>query len=111
MGFDFAKYDTGGNYLKAAEKKAVAEAGIPFVITAVKEGEYDGQPRYVLDIIVPNPETGDDEERLLAFPIGSGVESRDRMLAALMEYLEGDSPEEVKAKLEKVGRSYIIREA
>jgi hypothetical protein len=35
VGFDFDKYDSGGAYLGAAEKKAVAEAGIPFVITAV----------------------------------------------------------------------------
>jgi hypothetical protein len=111
MGFDFKKYDSGGAWLSAAEKKAVAEAGIPFVIAGVREGEYDGNPRYVLDVIVPNPETGDDEERLLGFPINSGVESRDRMLAALMEYLQGDDAEEVKAKLEKVGRAYIIREA
>lgn len=111
MGFDFSKYEGGGAYMGAAEKKAVAEAGIPFVVKAVKEGEYDGAPRYVLDIVVPNPETGDDEERLLAFPIGSGVESRDRMLAALKDYLEGADAEEVKAKLDKVGRSYIIRQA
>lgn len=120
MGFDFKKYDTGGAWLNAAEKKAIAEAGIPFVITGVREGEYEGEPRYVLNVTVPNPESGDDEERLLAFPIGSGVESRDNMLKALMAYLtvddegknaEGDTPEEVKAKLEKVGRSYIIREA
>lgn len=111
MGFDFSKYDTGGNYIGAAEKKAIAEAGIPFVITAIKESEYDGQPRYVLSVTVPNPETGDTEERLLGFPIGSGVESRDRMLDALKDYLDGDGAEEVKAKLEKVGKAYLIREA
>lgn len=111
MGFDFSKYEGGGAYLNAAEKKAVAEAGIPFVIKAVKEGEYDGAPRYVCTIDVPNPETGETEERLLAFPIGSGVESRDSMLKALMAYLEEDGADEVKAKLDKVGRSYIIRQA
>jgi hypothetical protein len=111
VGFDFKEYESGGNYIKAAEKNAIAEAGIPFVITKVREGSYDGEPRYELDVIVPNPETGEDEERVLAFPIGSGVESRDHMLAALQEYLEGEDAEEVKAKLEKVGRAYIIREA
>jgi hypothetical protein len=65
----------------------------------------------VLTVTLPNPETGDDEERLISFPIGSGVDSRDRMLAALKDYIEGDDAEEVKAKLEKVGRSYIIRQA
>jgi hypothetical protein len=111
VGFDFSKYDNGGNYLDAAEKVAIAESGIPFVIKAVRDGEYDGQPRYNLDVIVPNPETGDDEERVMAFPVGSGVESRDSMLKALQAYLQSEDAEEVKAKLEKVGRSYIIREA
>jgi hypothetical protein len=114
MGFDFDKYDTGGGaYIGAAEKKAIAEAGIPFVITAVREEQENrfDQPRYVVSVTVPNPESGDDEERLLSFPIGSGVDSRDRMLDGLKAYLEGDAAEEVKAKLEKVGRSYIIRQA
>jgi hypothetical protein len=113
VGFDFDKYDSGGAYLGAAEKKAVAEAGIPFVITAVREEQENrfDQPRYVLTVTLPNPETGDEEERLISFPIGSGVDSRDRMLAALKDYIEGPDAEEVKAKLEKVGRSYIIRQA
>lgn len=111
MGFDFSKYEGGGSYLNAAEKKAVAEAGIPFVIKSIREGAYDGEPRYELTVSVPNPETGEAEERILAFPIGSGVESRDRMLEALMAYLAEDGADEVKAKLDKVGRSYIIRQA
>jgi hypothetical protein len=61
MGFDFQKYEGGGAYLAAAEKKAVAEAGIPFVIKSVKEGEYDGaaalRPRH------RRPEPGDGRRR------------------------------------------------
>lgn len=111
VGFDFAKYDTGGAYINAAEKKAIAEAGIPVTINSVREGDYKGEPRYVLSVTVPNPETGDDEERLLAFPIGSGVESRDSMLKALAEYLDGADAEPVKAKIELKGKSYLLREA
>lgn len=111
MGFDFGKYDTSGPYLNAAEKKAICEAGIPFAITSVKEGEYNGEARYVVSVVVPNPETGDPEDRLLSFGIGSGVESRDSMLKALGEYLDGDGADEVKAKLDKVGKAYLIREA
>lgn len=82
----------------------VLNQGMPFTITAVRE---DG-PRYVLEVVLSNPESGDDEDRLLSFPIGSGVESRDKMLKRLKEHLEREDAEEVTARLEKVGRSYVL---
>ena len=102
-----------GSYIKAAEKKALAECGIPFQVTAVayeQADRFEGKPRYTLSITVPNPETGEDEERLLPFPAGSGAESRDRMLAAMREYFDGGG-DPVSCKVEQVGRAYFLRQA
>jgi hypothetical protein len=107
LSFDFDKYQSGGNFISAAEKKVLAENGIPFVITAIRQVHKFDNENYELSIVVPNPETGDDEERTLSFPIGSGAESRDAMLHGMKEYLAGEG-EEVKAKLTKVGRAYFL---
>jgi len=103
--------EIGGNYLKAAEKDVLMENGIPFTVTSVT---LDNHPqygeRYVASVNVPNPETGEEEERAISFPFGT-VESRDRMLAQMAEYLGRDDAEEVKVKLEKAGRSILVRQA
>lgn len=99
-----------GAWVKAPEKAVLIENGIPFVITGVVKGDYQGEPRYMVEAQVPNPETGEPEARLFGF--GKGVvESRDRMLGQLMEYLGRDDATEVKVKLEKVGKSVLIRQA
>ena len=110
MGFDFDKYQTGGNYISAAEKKVLAENGIPFAVTAVRQVHKFDNENYELSITVPNPETGEDEERTLSFPIGSGAESRDAMLHGLKKYLE-ETGEAVKAKVIKIGRAYFLEAA
>ena len=99
----------GGDYVSADEKQALADGGVEFSITSVVEDQQNKYgPRYVLKAIVPNPETGDEEERNISFSIGT-VESRDRMLAQMEEYLDGDDAEDVPVTLEKVGRSWILR--
>lgn len=99
-----------GSWVKADEKAVLIEGGIPFQITGVAEGDYQGEPRYVVGALVPDPETGEEEERLFGFPIGT-VESRDRMLKQLADYLKRDDAEKVTVKLEKTGRSVLIRQA
>jgi hypothetical protein len=111
VGFDFDKYKgSGGNYIVAAEKQVLAENGIPFTITAIRVVHKFDQENFELSIEVPNPETGEQEERVFSFPIGTGAESRDSMLAGMQEYLaEGGEP--VTAKVEKIGRAFFISQA
>lgn len=99
-----------GSWVKAAEKQVIIENGIPFEVTGVTEGEYQGESRYVVEALLPNPETGDPEERIFGFGKGS-VESRDRMLSQLREYLKQDDAEKVVVKLEMAGRSQLLRQA
>ena len=111
MSFDWSKYESsGGNFITAAEKKVLAENGIPFAVTAIAEKEKFEKLHYELSITVPNPETGEDEERTLSFPIGSGAESRDATLAGLKRHLD-EGGEEVKAKVTKIGRAYFLAQA
>lgn len=103
--------EIGGNFIKADEKAVLMENGIPLKVLAVIEDQANQYgPRYVAQVEVANPETGEDEERAISFPIGT-VESRDRMLSQLLTYLDGDDAEEVVVKLEKVGRSILLRQA
>lgn len=112
---------SGGSWIKADEKAVLMEQGIPFQITAIEDDDENRYgPRFVAFVLVPNPETGDEEERKLGFPkverdgegaVIGGVESRDRMLVQMQEYLSRDNAEPVLVKLEKVGRAIIIRQA
>lgn len=112
MGF-FDEYDEGpsGRWIKAPEKNVLIENGIPIEITALK---LDVHPqhgeRYVATCLVPNPETGDSEEGLISFNTGT-VESRDRMLKQMSEYMERDDAEPVHVKLTKQGRSILVKAA
>jgi hypothetical protein len=108
VGFDFDKYKSGGNFINAAEKKVLAEQGIPFSILKVRNVHKFDREGFELTIRVPNPESGADEERTLDFPIGSGADSRDATLAGLQTYLEENPGEEVRAKVTKIGRAYFI---
>lgn len=110
MGFWDEYTEPTGSWVKAAEKQVIIDEGIPFQITAVTKGDYQGEPRYVVSALIPNPESGEEEERLLGFPIGT-VESRDRRLGQMDEYLARDDAEQVTVKLEKVGRSILVRQA
>ncbi len=109
--FDTFKELPSGDYVGEKEKDVLMENGIPFTITALALDEANKYgPRYVASITVPDPATGEDEEKLMSFPIGN-VESRNRMLAEMKTYLEGDEAEPVKVKLELIGRSKILRPA
>jgi hypothetical protein len=112
LSFEWDKYQSsGGSYISAEEKKVLADNGIPFVVTAIKEREKFDKLHFELSIRVPNPETGDEEERVLSFPIGSGAESRDAMLAGMRKYLDENEGAEVTAKVTKVGRAFFLAQA
>lgn len=106
--FDDYKDIGGGEYVGADEKAVIIDEGIPLtVVDVVYQEESQYGERYVCRVLLPDPDTGDEEERLMSFGCGS-VESRDRMLKAMAEYLETDGAEPPTVKLEKVGRAVII---
>jgi len=109
--FDEYKDIGGGEYVSSDEKNVLIENGIPLKITdvAYQEESKFGE-RYVCRVLLPDPETGDEEERLMSFSAGT-VESRDRMLKAMAEYLDDADAEPPLVKLEKVGRAVIIVKA
>lgn len=111
MGFDFDAYKGGGNFISAAEKKVITENGIPLTVTAVRGPmqKFDNEA-FELDVLAPNPESGEDEERVLSFPYGSGAESRDRLLKGLQEYLQGGG-DPVVVKVTKIGRAFFLEQA
>lgn len=99
----------GGKFISSAEKQVLIENGVPFQITGVVDdplNEYG--PRFVTFCLIPDPETGETEERKVGFPTGSGVGGRDSMLAQMKEYLEGEDPEPIYVKLDKPGKAILI---
>lgn len=111
LGFWDEYKEIGGNFIKAEEKQVLMDNGVPMKVLALIEDQANQYgPRWVAQVEVPNPETGEDEERAISFPIGT-VESRDRMLNQLNDYLGSEGAEDVFVKLEKVGRSILLRQA
>ncbi len=111
MGFFDEYKEIGGNFVGAEEKQVLIDNGIPFEVLAVIMDEANKYgPRFVTKVMLPDPATGDEQERAISFPTGT-VESRDRMLTQLAEYLDRPDADPVMVKLEKVGRSIIVRAA
>lgn len=97
----------GSQYVSGEEKEALLASGNAFAITGVKfdpKGGYDNADRYVLDVILAG------EERKLSFQAGS-VDSRDRMLAAMAEFLDANAGTTVNATLVASGRATLITAA
>lgn len=97
----------GQQYVSGPEKDALLESGTSFTIVGVKfdpKGGFDNADRYVLDVIL------EGEERKLSFQAGS-VDSRDRMLAAMAEFLTANAGATVNARLEAAGRATLITAA
>lgn len=106
--FDEYKDIGGGEYVGSDEKNVLIDNGIPFQMTdVVYQEESKFGERFVTRVALPDPETGETEERLMSFGAGT-VESRDRMLRALAEWLDDADHEPPYVKLEKVGRAVII---
>lgn len=114
MSFDFSKYETGGDYISAAEKAALADSGAPFNITGVleRDGKFESKREFLVKIVVPEGVEGvEPGDRALTFAKGSGAESRDATLDGMMAYFDGPDADEIKAKLVKIGRAWLIKAA
>ena len=106
--FDEYKDIGGGEYVSSDEKNVLIDNGIPFQMTdVVYQEESKFGERFVTRVILPDPETGETEERLMSFGAGT-VESRDRLLRAMAEWLDEADNEPPYVKLNKVGRAVII---
>ncbi len=97
--------DTGGlRFVVEAEKEALIETGAEFPVLRVYRGEGQWGPKYNLVTVLP----GEDEEKVMSFSAGS-VDSRDRMLDRLIDFLEEEEDvEQVFFKLTRVKRSLIL---
>lgn len=99
----------GGRFLSAADKQVLIENGVPFKITGLQFDEHNEHgPRFIAFVLVPDVESGEEEERKIGFPVGSGVGSRDSMLEAMKEYFDGKDSEPVVVKMEKPGRAIFL---
>ena len=111
--FDTYQDIGGGKYVDAKEKDALIENGVPFEITdVVYQSESKFGARFVCRVVLPDfeDENGEGEDRLMSFGANS-VESRDRMLNALMEYLKDPEATPPSVRLEKAGRATLIVKA
>lgn len=103
--------ELSGDWIKADELQVLIENGIPVTVTGVLEDDANAYgARYVLQVNVPDPETGEEAPRLKAFPKGT-VESRDRMLAQMLGYFARQDAEPVVGKFDQKGRSKLFVKA
>lgn len=103
----------GGTFITSDEKQYIIENGVVFSIHKLgKEREEDAkyEPGYIAFCSVPdlNDPEGEVQERKLRVPYGTGVNTRDDMMAAMKEYLESEGSVPVQVKLEKPGRAILI---
>jgi hypothetical protein len=109
--WDSYKDEGGGKYLSAPEKNKLIDEGIVLQITNVRydeKNQYQGNPapRYVVTFMV------DGVERFAGFAINTEDESsRDRLLGALQEDLEGGATDPVMVVLERIGQFVAIVKA
>ena len=105
--WDTHEVSSGGGYLSPDEKQALVDSGEPFDITGVRfEAENKYGPRYVVTL------TLEGETRMVGFPKGSGVTSRDDILQAMIDDHFGvGEAEAITAILDKGGNSYLIKPA
>jgi len=95
----------GGTWISGDEKEKLIESGDAFDITAVDidPGDKYGE-RFVLDVVLAG------EARKIGFQTGT-VDSRDRMLGAMAEFLAANAGSQVRAKLAASGRSTLVTAA
>ena len=107
--FDTYEDEGGAVFLSKEEKAALVKSGKTVAVTNcyafVDAGQYPGPSfRVNLDI--------DGEERALTFKQNSGVDSRDRMLAAMSAYFADDEDATpVEVRIEKAGNAFLLRNA
>ena len=109
--WDTYKDEGGGKYLTAAEKSALIEDETVLQIVGVRydeKNQFQGNPapRYVVTFLV------DGTERFAGFAISEdGDSSRDRLLAALVDYLDSGDAETVEVVMERIGNFVALRKA
>jgi hypothetical protein len=108
--WDTYKDEGGGKYLTAAEKNLLIEDGTTLPILAVRydeKNQFQGNPapRYVVTFDVPEGISGvTGGERFSGFAISEdGDSSRDRLLGALVDYLDSDGADKVEVVMERLG--------
>jgi hypothetical protein len=109
--WDSYKDEGGGKYLTASEKNDLIDNATALPIVAVRydeKNQFQGNPapRYVVTFVV------DGTERYAGFAISEdGDSSRDRLLGALVDYLDEDGAEKVEVVLERVGNFVALVKA
>lgn len=101
----------GGTFMKKDEKDFLIQNGVVIQITGLQEegpDEFNKNGRWVAFSQVPNPESGEPEERKISFPIGTNVPTRDSMLTAMKQYFNEEGSEPVSVKLTQPGRAILI---
>lgn len=102
--WDTYKDEGGGKYLTAPEKAKLISDGTALEIVAVRydeKNQFQGNPapRYVVTFVV------DGVERFAGFAISDdGDSSRDRLLGALVDYLDTPGAEKVEVVMEQIGQ-------
>lgn len=105
--FDGYKEEGGLNYIGSEEKAVIIKEGLPLTFLRAWTGEGQFGPKYTVVVEY------DGEERAVSFPAGK-VESRDRMLDAMIEYVDVDEdakPEDWELpvfKIAKVKQSQVL---
>lgn len=100
----------GGGYLTPDEKAELVANETPFDVTAVRfEEENKFGPRFVVTLTLPDPATGDNETRMVGFPKGSGVTSRDDLLEAMIDdHFGAGEKDPIACILAKGGNSFLL---
>jgi hypothetical protein len=100
----------GGGYLTPDEKAELIEAETVFEVTAVRyEEENKYGPRFVVTLTLPDPATGENETRMVGFPVGSGVTTRDDLLQAMVDdHFGAGEKDGIPAILAKGGNAILL---
>ena len=109
--WDTYKDEGGGKYLTAPEKAKLIDNAVALEIVGVRydeKNQFQGNPapRYVVTFVV------DGVERFAGFAISEdGDSSRDRLLGALVDYLDTDGAEKVEVVMERMGQFIALVKA
>ncbi len=100
--FDNFEDTSGASFIGKDEKEELIKDATVLPVLRISLGESQYGERYLVTVDL------DGEERAITFNTGS-VESRDRMLAALANYLDSEDAEPVSVVVSRVGRSLILK--
>src|SRR5688572_1012997 len=102
--FDNYEDGSGLSFIGKEEKETLIEDATTLPVLRISRSTTRFGERFILITEL------DGEERALSFGTES-VESRDRLLDAMMEYLTGDEVVTPEVRLERKGRSILIVDA